>query len=181
MYFITGNKNKYREAKAVLGDVVELEQLDIDLPEIQDKDAKNIVKSKLTEATQHHKGEFIVEDTSLHMDCLGGLPGPLVKWFLETIGPEGLYNIAEKLGNNKATARTIIGYAKNPDELYYFEGEVEGELVEPKTKSGFGWDVVFKPNSAEVTYAELSEEEKNKISHRSKAFKKFKEFMENPV
>ena len=60
LYFITGNKNKVAEAKAILGTV---EQLDIDLPEIQELDARKIIKAKLLEALAHRSGEFIVEDT----------------------------------------------------------------------------------------------------------------------
>ena len=82
LYFITGNKNKFEEVKSILP---EIEQLDVDLPEIQDIDAQNIIRFKLLEALRHHAGEFIVEDTSLYFDCLKGLPGPLIKWFLETI------------------------------------------------------------------------------------------------
>ena len=67
LYFLTGNKNKFEEAKAVLGDV---EQLDIGLPEIQEIDAKGIIKTKLQEAFNHQKGELLVEDTSLYLNCL---------------------------------------------------------------------------------------------------------------
>src|SRR3989344_9423933 len=97
LYFITGNKNKFAEVKSVLSDI---EQLDMDLPEIQDFDPHKVVRAKLIEALKHKDGEFIVEDTSLYLDCLGGLPGPLIKWFMKTIGNEGLCNLAEKLGNN---------------------------------------------------------------------------------
>lgn len=177
IHFITGNINKFEEAKAILADAVKLEQMDIDLPELQDIDAKNIIKEKLIEAAKHHDGEFIVEDTSLHLDCLGGLPGPFVKWFLKTMGPSGLHGIAEKLGNNAAVAKTIVGYIKDGEDLHYFEGEVKGKIVEQATESGFGWDVIFKPDGYGTTYAEMPKEEKNKISQRSLALKKFKDFM----
>ncbi len=71
IYFITGNKNKFEEAKSV---IPELQQLDIDLPEIQEIDAKTIIKAKLAEAFRYKQSEFIVEDTSLYLDCLNGLP-----------------------------------------------------------------------------------------------------------
>src|SRR3989344_9469910 len=119
IFFITGNKKKFDEIKALLPFI---EQLNIDLPEIQDIDPHNIIKNKLLEALNHKKGEFIVEDTSLYLDCLNGLPGPLIKWFLATIGNQGLVELAEKLGNDRAEAKTIIGYAKNHEEIYFFEG-----------------------------------------------------------
>ena len=96
IYFVTGNKNKFEEAKGVLP---ELEQLDLDLPEIQEIDATMIVKAKLEEAFKHHDGPFIVEDTSLYIDGLKGLPGPLIKWFLKTVGIQGLHHLAEHSGN----------------------------------------------------------------------------------
>lgn len=62
IFMITGNKNKFEEVKSILPDV---EQLDINLPEIQDIDAGKIIKAKLLEALKHKEGEFIIEDTSL--------------------------------------------------------------------------------------------------------------------
>lgn len=61
LYFITGNKNKISEVSAILPNV---EQLDIDLPEVQDIDIKEIIKAKLLEALNHEQAEFIVEDTT---------------------------------------------------------------------------------------------------------------------
>ena len=173
LYFITGNKSKFDEVKSILGNV---EQLDIDLPEIQDIDAKNIIRAKLFEALQHREGEFIVEDTSLYLDCLKGLPGPLIKWFLKTIGNEGLVNLAEKLANYGAEVKTIIGYAKNHEQIYFFEGSVKGRVVKPKGISGFGWDPIFQPDGFHKTFAEMNNEEKNLISMRRIAINRFKEF-----
>ena len=172
LFFITGNKNKFEEVKAILGDV---EQLDIDLPEIQDIEAKNIIRAKLLEALNHKDGEIIVEDTSLYLDCLKGLPGPLIKWFLKTIGNEGLANIAEKLGDNKAEAKTIIGYAKNRDEIEFFEGVIHGKIVASTGVSGFGWDPIFQPDGHDKTFAEMTAEEKNSVSMRKIAVEKLKE------
>lgn len=174
LYFITGNKNKFEEVKSILQNV---EQLDIDLPEIQDVNAKEIIKAKLLEALHHKKAEFIVEDTSLYFNCLNGLPGPLIKWFMKTIGNKGLFNIVEKLGDTKAEAKTLIGYAKNPEEIYYFEGSIKGTIVSPKGKSGFGWDPIFQPEGFSKSFARMTPEEKNKISMRRAAINRLKEFM----
>jgi len=96
LYFITGNKDKFEEVRSILTNI---EQLDIDLPEIQEIDAKVIIKAKLLQALNHKEAEFILEDASLYLDCLNGLPGPLIKWFMKTIGNEGLFNIIEELQN----------------------------------------------------------------------------------
>lgn len=174
LYFITGNKNKFSEVKAILGDV---EQLDIELPEIQELDARAIVKAKLLEALNHRKGEFIVEDTSLYFDCLNGLPGPLIKWFLQKLGNEGLYRIANALGNDRVTATTIVGYARSHEEIYFFEGSLKGRIVEPKAPTSFGWDPIFQPEGHAKSFAEMSREEKNMISMRRLALNKLKEFL----
>jgi len=174
LYFITGNKNKFSEARSIMGDI---EQCDIDLPEIQDIDARNIIKAKLQEAFKHREGEFIVEDTSLYMDCLNGLPGPLIKWFLKTIGNEGLSELAKKLGNDRAAARTIIGYAKNQDEISFFEGSVTGRIASPQGPSDFGWDPVFRPDGFDKSFAQMTEGEKNSMSMRRMALDKLKDFL----
>ncbi len=175
IYFITGNKNKFGEAKEI---IPELEQLDIDLPEIQEIDGRKIIEAKLVEALKRHKGGFIVEDTSLSLDCLNGLPGPLIKWFLKTIGNDGLWKIAERAGNPKAEAKTIIGYAKDPDNIRYFEGKIRGEITAPHGTANFGWDPIFQPEGYSKTFAEMNREEKNKISMRRLAFEEFREYLE---
>lgn len=156
-----------------------IEQMDIDLPEVQEIDAKKIIKAKLFEAFKHKKGEFIVEDTSLYLDCLNGLPGPLIKWFLKTIGNKGLAEIAEKMGNKKAKAKTIIGYARSEKEFYFFEGFINGEIVKPKGGMGYGWDDVFRPENFDKSFGEMSFKEKKAISMRRKAFDKLKIFLES--
>jgi inosine triphosphate pyrophosphatase len=173
MYFITGNKGKFEEFNSMLRGI---EQLNIDLVEIQDIDAEKIIKNKLEEASKYKKGKFIVEDTSVYLDCLNGLPGPLIKWFLDTIGNEGIFNLVNKLGNNSAEAKTIIGYS-NGEEIYFFEGSVKGKIVPPKG-TGFGWDPIFMPEGFDKTFGEMNSEEKNKISMRRLAINKLKEFLD---
>lgn len=174
LYFITGNKNKFEEIKSVIPNI---EHLDMELPEIQETDSKKIIEAKLKEALNHQNGEFIVEDTGLYLDCLKGFPGPLVKWFLKKIGNDGLAQIAEKLGNSRAEAKTIIGYAKNHEEIYFFEGAVSGQIVSPRGKSDFGWDPIFQPDGHSKTFAEMEEEERRSLKMRRIAANKLKGFL----
>lgn len=171
--FITGNVNKFREIQTM---IPELKQVKMDLLEIQSIDAHEIIREKLKEALNHHEGHFIIEDTSLYLDCMKGLPGPLIKWFLETIGSEGLWKIAKSFGNTKAEAKTIIGYAEGPGKVEFFEGVVKGSIVEPKGE-GFGWDVIFMPEGSDKRFSEIGLEEKNKISMRRLAADKLKIFL----
>ena len=178
IYFITGNKNKFEEARKIVPD---LEQLDIDLAEIQSNDPVDVIKAKLKEAFNHCKGEFVVEDTSLCLNCLGGLPGPLTKWFLKIIGNEGLFKIASALGNFSAEAKTGIGYAKSSEDIHFFTGVIKGKIVSPRGNNGFGWDPIFEVENLGKTFAELTIEEKNEISMRRKALQEFKIFLEKAI
>lgn len=172
IYFITGSEGKYKEAKAIIED---LGQLDIDLPEVQDLDVKKIVEVKLEEAKKHYSGEFIVEDTGLYLDCLNGMPGPLIKWFLKAIGNDGIANLAIKLGNQTASAKTVIGYCDDRGVIHFFEGEMEGKIVMPRGENGFGWDVIFEADGK--TYAEMSTDEKNAVSMRRKAMEQLNQYL----
>ncbi|MGB2791435.1 MAG: RdgB/HAM1 family non-canonical purine NTP pyrophosphatase [Candidatus Moraniibacteriota bacterium] len=174
IHFITGNKNKFEEVKMIFPDV---EQLDIDLPEIQEIDTREIIRNKLSEAFRYATGEFIVEDTSLSLECLGGLPGPLIKWFSRTLGNNGLAEIVGKLGNDRAEAKTVIGYARSREEIYFFEGILQGRIVKPRGETAFGWDSIFLADGHKKTFAEMSREEKNAISMRRKTLDKLSEFL----
>jgi non-canonical purine NTP pyrophosphatase (RdgB/HAM1 family) len=175
IYFVTGNKNKFGEMQKVITNLVEK---DVDLPEIQETDPHVIIKEKLTKASELGILPCIVEDTSLYFECLkGSLPGPLIKWFLQTLGNEGLYSLARTLGNTKATAKTIIGYMSENHEVFFFEGDMQGTVVEPAGSNGFGWNPIFMPEGETKTFAEMSDEERGKYSMRKKAAIKLKEFL----
>lgn len=172
--FITGSANKLAEVKAILPDV---EQLDVDLPEIQEMDPHKIIAAKLQEAFKHHQGELMVEDTSLVCSGLNGLPGPLIKWFGKTTGYDGLATMVKNSGNMAATARTVIGYARTPEDIQYFEGVVEGQIVEPRGETNFGWDPIFLPDGHNKTFAEMTADEKNKVSMRRLAVEQLKLYL----
>ncbi|MCA9488110.1 MAG: non-canonical purine NTP pyrophosphatase [Nanoarchaeota archaeon] len=173
--FITGNPNKFREAKQILGNV---EKIAMELPEIQEINAKKIIEYKLQEAMKTQKGEFFCEDTSLYINSLNGLPGPLIKWFLESMKTEGIYRMASFSSDRSATAKTIIGYT-NRNEIRYFEGKIDGEIVAPKGETNFGWDPIFLPKGYMKTFAQMTPEEKNEISMRKKALTKLKDYLES--
>ena len=174
MKFITGNINKFIEVETV---IPEIQQLDIDLPEIQSLDPEEIVAFKIKAALDHVPGNFIVEDTSLYLDGLHGLPGPFIRWFMKAIGREGLAKLALSSGNDRAEAKTIIGYADEKGEVHYFEGSIKGRIVMPLGETSFGWDPIFQPDGHDSTFAEMGIEEKNKISMRRIAAQKLADFL----
>lgn len=175
IYFITSNKNKFLEVKSI---IPEIEQMEISLTEIQEFDAHKIIRAKMNEAFKHKKSDFIIEDTSLYLDCMNGLPGPLIRWFLERLGNQGIADMVKKSGNNKSEARTIIGYATNPEKVLFFEGSIKGEIVNPSGETDFGWDSIFKPFGYEKTFQQMTKGEKNEISMRRIATQKLKEYLD---
>ncbi len=175
IYFVTGNKNKIKEAQAIMP---EIEGLDLDLAEIQELNPQKILEAKLEEAKKYKPNcNLIVEDLSLEIEGMNGLPGPLIKWFLKSVGIEGVVKMAKMFGNQKTIARLTLGFANELGENKFFEGVVEGKIVEPRGESDFGWDPIFVPEGFKKTYAEMGMEEKNKISHRKIALEKLKEYL----
>ena len=180
--FVSSNKNKLRELNEMFNEHfkdVEVKQLDIDLPELQGL-PEDIVKGKLKialEKSKNLKGPILVEDTSLCFNAYGGLPGPYIKYFLKAIKQEGLYKMACVFDDHSAYAQSIFGLQKGEnEEPNLFIGKTEGEIVFPRGQKNFGllgWDPCFKPNCSNKTYAEMEEDEKNKISHRGKSSKAF--------
>lgn len=174
IYFVTGNKRKLEEAQAI---IPELQQLDFDLPEIQEMDEQKIIAAKLVATFAHHPGPFVVEDSSLSFEALHGLPGPFIRWFMESMGLPGLAEMTLKLGNQRARSTVTIGYAQDINNIHYFSADIEGTIVAPRGKAEFGFDPIFIPDGFDRTFAEMSLEEKTSISHRAMAFRKLKEFL----
>lgn len=114
---------------------------------------------------------------------MGGLPGPYIKWFLEKLGPNGLFRLLNGWEDKSAKAVCNVAYSNGPNDdikdILVFRGETDGHIVEPRGPAAFGWDPCFQPLGYTQTYAEMDKNEKNKISHRYKAFKLFREHFVN--
>lgn len=169
LVFVTSNLGKLREAEAVLGHA--FDHRGLDLPELQSLDLEEIVRGKARMAWQRLEKPVLVEDTGLELAGLGGFPGPLVRWLLVSVGAAGICRIANCFGDSRATARCLVCATDGSAEIVG-EGVVEGTIAgEPTGRSGFGWDSAFIPNGGDGrTYGEMTEDEKNLISHRRRAF-----------
>ena len=166
---VTGNEAKLAEARRIVG--ADLEGVAMDLPEIQSLDLGEVLAAKASEAWRRLHRPLVVEETALELDALGGFPGPLVKWMLQSIGPEGIAECALTLGNPKATVRCRILY-RDADTSVIGEGIDRGTLVlPPRGEGGFGWDPVFVPEGGERTWGELSTAAKDENGHRGKAWR----------
>lgn len=182
LLFITGNKNKLREARGILS-AFDVRSKDIDLPELQEVNGALIVEDKIRRALKLVDDEIFVEDTGLYYDALGGLPGPLVKWFLKKSGRRGLLDIISAYDDKTAYVKCYIGYGRpardgQKEKIMIFESSVKGRMVEPLGESDFGFDPIFLPDGHDKTYAQMTEDEKNSISHRRLALEKLRQYLE---
>ena len=173
LYYITSNKRKFEEAKEIMPG---LEWFKKDIDEIQSLDPKEIINAKIREASKYCKNEFIVEDVSVSMECLNGLPGTMIKWFLKALGTDGIYKIAENFGVFGASCSIVIGYS-NKGEINLFEGKCDGKLVKPAKNAYDFWDDLFMPGGYDKTFADMPLDQKNAISHRAVALNKLRQFL----
>jgi non-canonical purine NTP pyrophosphatase (RdgB/HAM1 family) len=175
---ITGNQGKFKEIKQYLdATAFAFKQVDIDLDEIQDIDPKKVIEHKVQEAIKLGYGNFILDDSALYINGMNNLPGPLVKWFLQEIGIEGIYKIACAMGNCSAAFETIIAYADEEKNIHYFTGRAEGTIVAPRGTHGFGATPIFQPKGCEKTYAEMEYEEKKQWGQRIRALEQLHTFL----
>ena len=177
--FVTSSPHKHREAEAILG--VPLERAVLDIVELQGLDVVAVARDKARTAYGLLARPVLVEDTSLELVALGGFPGPLVRWLLESAGPAAIPRLLDGFGDRSARAR-CAAVAWDGTREWFGVGEVAGAIApEPRGRGGFGWDVVFAPDWAGGrTYAELPAEEKNARSHRRLALEALKRELARP-
>lgn len=167
--FVTGNQEKLREVKEILGNSIEVVGRDIDLPEIQEIDGEKIAISKAEAAYSIIQLPLIVDDSSLYINSWNGLPGALNKWFIRTVGNEGIIKMLSSFDDKGAKSEAVIAYHDGKN-VKVFKGVVVGRISDiPKGENGFGWDKIFIPEGFNKTQAEMTSDEKNTISHRKKA------------
>jgi len=171
----TGNEKKAKEIEGICG--IPAECVKLDIPEIQSLDVVEVARAKAAAAYTEVKAPVVVDDTGISVDALGGLPGALVSWFLDTIGPSGIVKLMADQQNRTAIVSTAIGYA-DENGVHVFVGKVEGTISKSlRWDQGFGYDPIFIPNGSIRTYAEMSAEEKNSQSMRKIALDQLRDFL----
>ena len=184
--FATNNKKKIEEVKAALGPeflLVSLQEIGCveELPETGDTLDHNAFQ-KARYVKEHFGVDCFADDTGLEVEVLEGAPGVYSGRFAgEPRSDErNIDLLLEKMAgktDRKARFRTVIALILEGKE-YQFEGIAEGEILKERVgEKGFGYDPVFKPIGFDKTFAQLSLEEKNEISHRGKAVKSLIKFL----
>lgn len=171
IYFATTNKGKLEEAREILG--VEVIGTPLDIDEIQSLNPIEVATKKAQAYFDVLKKPLFVEDVSLAFEALGKLPGTYINDFWQVLGNGGLMALLDGKVKRSAVAQTTIVYIDAEAKEHVFIGVINGEISKsPRGSNGFGWDPIFIPSGSKKTYAEMSNEEKNKHSMREKALKK---------
>ncbi len=171
---VTSNSDKITEINQILGTNHKVSKLNI--PEVQSLDLDEVITQKAKLAYEKVKRPVMVEDISLEIKSLNGLPGTFVKFFLERLGTEGTVKL---VGGSKTDTTVVAAVAiYDGKTLKIFKGKVIGTLS-PKNRGehGFGFDKVFIPNGYKKTFAQMPSQLKNRISHRVKALNKVKSYL----
>lgn len=186
LVFATHNHNKLAEINEMLEGRFSLKSLtDIGCLEEIVEDGATLeanAKIKAEYVYTNYQLSCFADDTGLEVEALNGEPGVFSARYAgeQKNSEDNMQKLLEALSskdNRKARFRTVICF-KTKDKEHYFEGICEGEIIaEKRGKKGFGYDPIFVPNGYQQTFAELSSEVKNKISHRGLAFQKFIQFL----
>lgn len=176
--FVTHNKSKFLEASSLLSKYgIALAMASQNKVEIQSLSIEEVAIYAAIEAYQHIRRPLIVEDTGLFIHSLNGFPGSLSSFVYNTIGIEGILALLKEKSDRAAFFETTVAYFDGK-QLKTFKGKVKGIILdEPRGEKGFGFDPIFSPSGRyPVSFAQMSLEEKNSISHRARAFRKFAEW-----
>ncbi|RUA34121.1 MAG: non-canonical purine NTP pyrophosphatase [Bacteroidetes bacterium] len=184
--FATNNSNKIKEVALLLEDEIQLLGLkDIGCTEELREDQSTLegnAEQKARYVFEKYNINCFADDTGLEVEALNNEPGVFSARFAgpQRSDEDNMALLSERLNsseNRKARFRTVI-CAFIDDQKYFFEGVVNGEITkEHNGDKGFGYDPIFIPTGYSQTFAQMSTEEKNKISHRSIAVRKLVDFL----
>lgn len=184
--FATHNQHKTAEARDILGpdwilknlqDIGQLEEI----PETSDTLQGNALQKAQYVFEKYHTNCF-ADDTGLEIEALNGRPGVYSARFAGehcsySDNVNKVLSEMEGMTNRRACFKTVVALILD-GETFYFEGRIDGHITKkPSGEGGFGYDPVFMPDGYDKTFAELSAEEKNKISHRGIAMSKLVKFL----
>jgi XTP/dITP diphosphohydrolase len=178
LYFVTTNAGKMREAALLFRDYFDVEQINMSYPELQEDDLSKIAAYGAKYCAEQLNKALIVEDSGLFIDALKGFPGPYSSFVQHTIGNKGVLKLMDGEKNRRAEFRSVVGFCAPGEEPVTFTGIWWGELLtEEVGTNGFGYDPIFSYRRFPV--GEMTTEQKNEISHRTRSILQFREWYEH--
>lgn len=186
LIFATNNRNKAEEIQQMLPDIIQVLTLkdvgiEQDIPERQSTLEGN-ASEKARFIYERYGRDCFADDTGLEVDALGGAPGVYSARYAGAdkdpqANMDKVLELLKDEDNRRARFRTVISMILQGEEMF-FEGVVEGRLLrEKRGDAGFGYDPIFLPEGSSHTFAQMSMEEKNFISHRSRAIMKLANYL----
>lgn len=176
LYFVSGNEGKIAEAESILGFHIKIAKLELE--EIQDLDLEKIITRKAELAFSHIHKPLIVDDVAFHVKVWNGFPGPFIKYLREAGGNELLLRMMEREEDREVTLVAMVGF-HDGEKIYVFKGEVKCQITNaPRGERGWGFDPIIIPENQNKTFAEMTDEEKNAVSHRRNALDQLKQFLQ---
>jgi len=172
--FVTGNIHKLREVEGILRPYgIKVKMIKVKKIEIQADELIAIAEYAAINAAKEAGVPVVVEDAGLFIEALRGFPGPYSSYVFKTIGNEGIIKLMKGITDRHARFISVVAFAEPEGYVRTFVGVAEGLIsVEPRGSMGFGFDPIFIPYEGDGrTFAEMSLDEKNRISHRGKAFR----------
>ncbi len=171
---VTSNQGKLREFRSALSPLgYEVEHSSEDCDEIQADSLQEVVLSCLQQLKDKELKDFVIDDSGLFVHTLKGFPGVYSSYALKTIGLDGVLRLLEGRDDRSAHFECCIGASIDGEE-FTVTGRCDGSMaLRPSGTDGFGFDPLFVPSGYMQTFAEISIEEKNRISHRGKAVQAF--------
>jgi len=187
LVFATNNAHKLNEVRAIAStrfSIISLTELGCfdEIPETGNTLIENALQKAQYIHNKFHCNCF-ADDTGLEIEALEGRPGVYSARYAgeHCSFQDNIRKVLHELQgitNRKACFITVIALILN-EKNYFFEGKIEGEIVETgRGTNGFGYDSVFKPLGYDKTFAEMTEDEKNSISHRALATKQLNDFLQ---
>jgi XTP/dITP diphosphohydrolase len=171
---VTSNQGKLREFRSALLPLgYDVEHSSEDCDEIQADTLQEVVLSCLQQLKGKGLKDFVIDDSGLFVHALRGFPGVYSSYALRTVGLDGLLRLLDGADDRSAHFECCIGASIGGRE-FTVTGRCDGTLaLRPSGTDGFGFDPLFVPAGHSQTFAEISIEEKNRISHRGKAVQAF--------
>ncbi|TLZ58765.1 MAG: RdgB/HAM1 family non-canonical purine NTP pyrophosphatase [Methanobacteriota archaeon] len=169
--FVTTNPGKFREVSATLAPLgVRMRRLDRAYPELQADRLDDVVRFAAGIVARQVRGEFLIDDSGLFVDALGGFPGVYSSYVYRTIGPGGVLTLMQREARRSARFETVFLLGRRGRPPRIFRGACEGSIARaPRGRGGFGFDPIFVPRGSRRTFGEMSLAEKNAVSHRARA------------
>jgi len=174
---VTSNLGKVKEFKAILGDSIKINHIELEYRELRSDDPEEITKDAAKILAEELKKPIVVEDSGLFIKALKDFPGTCSSYIHKRIGLKGIIKLMENVEDRSCYYKSAVGYCEpNKDPISFF-GEEKGTIAnEERGSNGFGHDPIFIPESSQKTYGE-KENCENLKRFRKIAVEKLKNYL----